>query len=42
MMAIEDEFGFVVPEIDAENLKTPRDIFAFICDHEVVEKDPIE
>uniref|UniRef100_A0A0N5AAD9 Acyl carrier protein n=1 Tax=Syphacia muris TaxID=451379 RepID=A0A0N5AAD9_9BILA len=34
IMAIEDEFGFEIPDGDADNLKTPRDIFKYVCDRE--------
>ncbi|GMT18612.1 hypothetical protein PFISCL1PPCAC_9909, partial [Pristionchus fissidentatus] len=36
MMAIEDEFAFEVPLTEAEKLKTPKDIFKFICEREDV------
>ncbi|GMR41931.1 hypothetical protein PMAYCL1PPCAC_12126, partial [Pristionchus mayeri] len=36
MMAIEDEFAFEIPLADAEKLKTPKDIFKFICEREDV------
>lgn len=36
MMAIEDEFAFEIPLTDAEKLKTPKDIFKFICEREDV------
>ncbi|GMT18663.1 hypothetical protein PFISCL1PPCAC_9960 [Pristionchus fissidentatus] len=36
MMAIEDEFAFEVPLSEAERLKTPKDIFRFICEREDV------
>ncbi|VDM39662.1 unnamed protein product [Toxocara canis] len=36
IMAMEDEFGFEIPDGDADNLKTPRDIFKYICDKEDV------
>lgn len=35
-MSLEDEFGFEISELDAEKLKTPRDIFKYICEHEDV------
>lgn len=36
IMALEDEFGFEIPDGDADNMKTPRDIFKYICDKEDV------
>lgn len=36
IMAIEDEFGFEIPDGFADNMKTPRDILQFICDKEDV------
>ncbi|VDK45735.1 unnamed protein product [Anisakis simplex] len=36
IMALEDEFGFEIPDGDADNLKTPRDIYQYICDKEDV------
>uniref|UniRef100_A0A915PX63 Acyl carrier protein n=1 Tax=Setaria digitata TaxID=48799 RepID=A0A915PX63_9BILA len=36
VMSLEDEFGFEIPELDAEKLKTPRDVFKYICEHEDV------
>ncbi|PIO70238.1 putative acyl carrier protein [Teladorsagia circumcincta] len=36
MMAIEDEFGFEIPLEDSEKLKTPRDVFKYICEREDV------
>ncbi|OZC06582.1 putative acyl carrier protein [Onchocerca flexuosa] len=36
IMSLEDEFGFEISELDAEKLKTPRDIFKYICEHENV------
>ncbi|CAD5211999.1 unnamed protein product [Bursaphelenchus okinawaensis] len=35
-MALEDEFGFEIPESDVDKLKTPRDIQKYICEHEDV------
>jgi NADH dehydrogenase (ubiquinone) 1 alpha/beta subcomplex 1 len=32
IMAIEDEFSFEIPDGDAENLMTPRQIYQYICD----------
>ncbi|VDM79577.1 unnamed protein product [Strongylus vulgaris] len=34
MMAVEDEFGFEIPLEDSEKLKTPRDVFKYICERE--------
>ncbi|KAK6743010.1 hypothetical protein RB195_010339 [Necator americanus] len=36
MMAVEDEFGFEIPLEDSEKLKTPRDVFKYICEREDV------
>jgi|UniRef100_A0AC35EXX3 acyl carrier protein len=36
IMALEDEFGFEIPDKDAERLKTPRDVFKYICEREDV------
>ncbi|KAK5972800.1 Acyl carrier protein mitochondrial [Trichostrongylus colubriformis] len=36
MMAIEDEFGFEIPLEDSEKLKSPRDVFKYICEREDV------
>ena len=36
MMAIEDEFSFEIPLTDAEKLKSPKDVFKFICEREDV------
>jgi NADH dehydrogenase (ubiquinone) 1 alpha/beta subcomplex 1 len=36
VMALEDEFGFEIPDKDAERLKTPRDVFKYICEREDV------
>lgn len=36
VMSLEDEFGFEIPDKDAEKLKTPRDVFKYICEHEDV------
>lgn len=36
IMSLEDEFGFEIPDTEAEQLKTPRDIFKYICEHEDV------
>ncbi|CAJ0941150.1 unnamed protein product, partial [Mesorhabditis belari] len=35
-MALEDEFGFEIPLQDAEKLKSPRDVFKYICEREDV------
>ncbi|OZC10563.1 acyl carrier protein [Onchocerca flexuosa] len=32
IMAIEDEFHFEIPDGDSDNMKTPRDIYQYICD----------
>lgn len=36
VMSLEDEFGFEIPDKDAEKLKTLRDVFKYICEHEDV------
>lgn len=36
IMALEDEFGYEIPDTEAEKLKTPRDIFKYICEKEDV------
>ncbi|CAB3403566.1 unnamed protein product [Caenorhabditis bovis] len=36
VMAMEEEFGFEIPDGDADRFKTPRDIFQYICDKEDV------
>ncbi|MFH4976736.1 hypothetical protein AB6A40_003445 [Gnathostoma spinigerum] len=36
IMALEDEFGFEIPDGDADEMKTPRDIFKYIRDKEDV------
>lgn len=36
VMSLEDEFGFEIPDTDAEKLETPRDIFKYVCEHEDV------
>ncbi|VDO21153.1 acyl carrier protein, mitochondrial precursor, putative [Brugia malayi] len=36
IMAIEDEFHFEIPDGDSENMKTPRDIYQYICDRKDV------
>ena len=36
VMALEDEFGFEIPDGDSDRFKTPRDIFRYICDKEDV------
>ncbi|XP_052771495.1 acyl carrier protein, mitochondrial-like [Mya arenaria] len=34
IMAMEDEFGFEIPDVDSERLVTPKDIIQYICDKE--------
>ncbi|KAL4240836.1 NADH dehydrogenase subunit 1 [Mactra antiquata] len=34
IMAMEDEFGFEIPDMDAERLMTPKDIAQYVCDKE--------
>lgn len=36
IMAMEDEFGFEIPDCDAEKLFRPRDIVQYIADKEDV------
>ncbi|VDK86636.1 unnamed protein product [Litomosoides sigmodontis] len=36
IMAIEDEFQFEIPDGDSDNMKTPRDIYQYICDRKDV------
>jgi NADH dehydrogenase (ubiquinone) 1 alpha/beta subcomplex 1 len=36
IMALEDEFLFEIPDGDMDRLKTPRDIYQYICDREDV------
>uniref|UniRef100_A0AC35TUH7 Acyl carrier protein n=1 Tax=Rhabditophanes sp. KR3021 TaxID=114890 RepID=A0AC35TUH7_9BILA len=36
IMSLEDEFGFEIQQEDAEKLKSPRDVFKFICEREDV------
>jgi len=36
IMAMEDEFGFEIPDRDAERLMTPADIAQYVCDKEDV------
>jgi NADH dehydrogenase (ubiquinone) 1 alpha/beta subcomplex 1, acyl-carrier protein len=36
IMAMEDEFGFEIPDSDAERLYTPKDIIRYVADHEDV------
>lgn len=36
IMAIEDEFGFEIPDGDSDSMKTPRDIYQYICDRKDV------
>jgi NADH dehydrogenase (ubiquinone) 1 alpha/beta subcomplex 1, acyl-carrier protein len=33
-MAMEDEFGFEIPDMDAEKLMSPKDIIQYIADKE--------
>lgn len=32
IMELEDEFQFEIPDGDSDRMKTPRDIFQYICD----------
>lgn len=34
IMAMEDEFGFEIPDMDAEKLMSPKDIIRYIADKE--------
>ena len=36
IMQMEEEFGFEIPDQDAERLLRPADIFQYICDKEDV------
>lgn len=36
IMAMEDEFGFEIPDDHAEKLMTPRQLVQYIADHEDV------
>ncbi|KAK3586057.1 hypothetical protein CHS0354_033179 [Potamilus streckersoni] len=36
VMAMEDEFGFEIPDSDADRLMTPKDIVQYVCDKEDV------
>ncbi|RCN27876.1 putative acyl carrier protein [Ancylostoma caninum] len=36
IMAMEEEFGFEIPDGDADRLKTPRDIYQYVADREDV------
>ncbi|CAJ0587666.1 unnamed protein product, partial [Mesorhabditis spiculigera] len=36
VMALEDEFGFEIPDGDADGFKTPRLVFQYICDRKDV------
>ena len=36
IMAIEDEFGFEIPDDNAERLTTPRKLIRYVADHEDV------
>lgn len=40
IMAIEDEFGFEIPDKDAEKLWTPQDLIKYIADKEEQWKEP--
>ena len=40
IMAMEDEFGFEIPDVDAERLLRPADIVQYICDKEDLYEDP--
>lgn len=32
IMELEDEFQFEIPDGDSDRMKTPRDVFQYICD----------
>lgn len=34
IMAMEDEFGFEIPDVDAERLHSPKDLIQYIADKE--------
>lgn len=34
IMAMEDEFGFAIPDMDAEKLLRPRDVVQYVADKE--------
>lgn len=36
IMAVEDEFGFEIPDEHAEKLLTPSKIAQYVCDHEKI------
>lgn len=36
IMAMEDEFGFEIPDMDAEKLLRPRDVVQYVADKEDV------
>ena len=36
IVALEDEFMFEIPDGDSDRMKTPRDIFQYICDKQDV------
>ncbi|XP_060067148.1 acyl carrier protein, mitochondrial-like isoform X1 [Ylistrum balloti] len=36
IMAIEDEFGFEIPDVDSERLLTPQDLIRYVADKEDV------
>jgi len=40
IMAIEDEFGFEIPDADAERLMRPADIVQYIADKEDLYEEP--
>ena len=39
IMAIEDEFSFEIPDVDAEKLMTPADIIKYVVDKEECWRD---
>lgn len=39
IMAMEDEFAFEIPDVDAERLMTPFDIVKYVCDKEECWRD---
>lgn len=41
IMAIEDEFAFEIPDVDAEKLMTPADIIKYVVDKEECWRDLI-
>lgn len=38
IMAIEDEFGFEIPDMDAEKLLRPADIVRWVCNAKLLKK----